>query len=77
MSWTQTDLDRLEAAIAKGVRSVTYQSGSVTYASTAEMFQIRDAMQIALGVSQGVSRSAGAYNNGLSGPGCTNGWWPR
>lgn len=78
MAFSQSDLDKLEAAIARGVRSVTYQSGSVTYASTDEMFRIRDMMRNELGVAQKVTRSVGAYNNGLHGPGQnSDGWWPR
>lgn len=36
---TQADIDKLEKAIARGVRRVTYQNGTVEYQSTAEMMQ--------------------------------------
>lgn len=36
---TQVDVDKLEQAIARGVKSVQYASGSVTYQSTAEMLE--------------------------------------
>lgn len=34
---TQTDLDRLEAALAKGVRTVSYGGNTVTFGSSAEL----------------------------------------
>lgn len=69
MSWTQTDLDRINAAIAKGVKVVAYQSGSVTYQSLDDMLKIRRLMieEIAGGSGAGVSRSVGVYNNGFGG----------
>ena len=36
---TQADIDKLKRAIASGVRTVQYASGSVTYQSTAEMLR--------------------------------------
>jgi len=65
MAWSQTDLDRIEAAIAKGVRSVTYQSGSVTYQSLDEMLKIRDLMAREIGGQPAVTRVVGSYDNGL------------
>lgn len=50
----------------KGVRSVTYQSGSVTYNSLAEMLQLRDVMKAEVAGKSAITRTAGAYNNGLS-----------
>jgi hypothetical protein len=44
-TWTQDDIARLEKAVGKGVRSVTYQSGTVTYHSLSEMFQLLDRMR--------------------------------
>lgn len=46
MAWTQTDVDRLKAAIAQGVRSVTYSDGRKhEYFSVAEMMRVLDMMQ--------------------------------
>ena len=45
MPWSQNDLDALDSAIKKGVRSVTYATGSVTYHSLAEMLRLRDVMK--------------------------------
>ena len=36
---TQADIDKLKRAIASGVKSVTYSSGTVTYQSTEEMLK--------------------------------------
>lgn len=36
---TQADVDKLKRAIASGVKTVQYQSGSVTYQSTEEMLR--------------------------------------
>jgi len=44
-SWTQSDLDLLEASIKKGVRRVTYASGTVEYHTLAEMLQLRATMR--------------------------------
>lgn len=39
MAWTQGDIDKLKKAIAKGARSVSYASGSVTYNSLDDMMK--------------------------------------
>jgi hypothetical protein len=44
-SWTEADIAALEASIKKGVRTVQYQSGSVTYSSTAELLTLLDIMK--------------------------------
>ncbi len=36
---TQTDIDKLEKAIARGIRRVQYTSGTVEYQSTADMLK--------------------------------------
>lgn len=38
--YTQEQLTALKAAVARGVRTVSYDGQSVTYASTAEMLKI-------------------------------------
>lgn len=49
MAWTQTDIDRLKAAIATGARRVEYGSGEtrrvVEYRSLSEMEKILAEMQ--------------------------------
>lgn len=39
-SYTQTQLAALKAAVAKGVRSVSYDGQTVTYASISEMLRV-------------------------------------
>ena len=43
-SWTQSDLDALEASIKKGVKSVSYGDRRVEYNSLQEMLQLRATM---------------------------------
>lgn len=63
--WTQAHLDKLEAAISKGVRSVSYEAGkSVTYHSLAEMLRLRDEMSAAI-YGPPVRRSVVAFSRGL------------
>jgi hypothetical protein len=45
MPWTASQLAALEDAIARGVKTVTHNGKSVTYASTAEMLEFRDRMK--------------------------------
>lgn len=40
MPFTQTDVDNLKRALVSGVRTVTINGRSVTYASTAEMISV-------------------------------------
>ena len=37
MAWTQSDIDALQAAMAKGVKRVRYSSGEVEYQSVDDM----------------------------------------
>lgn len=53
MAWTQTDLDRIEAAIASGVLTVRFADGRmVTYASMPDLLAVRTAMAGALNAAQ-------------------------
>jgi hypothetical protein len=40
--WTQADLDALDQAIAKGVKSVKYTDKEIVYRTLSEMLQLRD-----------------------------------
>jgi len=42
MAWTQTDLDKIEAAIATGARRVRFQTHEVEYQSIGDMLKVRD-----------------------------------
>jgi hypothetical protein len=46
---TQADLDKLDKAIALGVRRVTYSSGTVEYPSVDEMMKVRSFVAAQLG----------------------------
>lgn len=50
-SWTQADLNALEAAIATGARVVQYADKRVEHRDLAEMEQIRRQMRQALGLN--------------------------
>jgi hypothetical protein len=41
VSWTQADLDAVEAAIAKGEKSVSFADRNVVYKSTDELVAVR------------------------------------
>jgi phage baseplate assembly protein gpV len=42
VAWTQTDLDRLDAALSGNVRSVTFADGrQVTYQDASQMIEVR------------------------------------
>ncbi len=45
MAWTQTDLDAIETAIAKGERLVRFNDRTVEYRSVAELLTARDAIK--------------------------------
>jgi hypothetical protein len=52
MAWTQTDLDRLSAAITAGVKSVTFADGRRTeYQTLREMIELRSTMKAELAAS--------------------------
>lgn len=44
-TWTAADIAALEAAIKRGVKSVTYASGTVNYHSLDEMLRLLDRMR--------------------------------
>jgi len=57
MSWTQTDLEAIERAIAKGELRVQYSDRSVEYRSIDELLKAREALAAAI--------SAAASNPGV------------
>ena len=54
-SFTQTQLEALEAAIAKGVRLVQYNGQKVEYASIDEMLEVRRLMKGELDAEAGTT----------------------
>lgn len=45
MAWSQSDIDTLKAAMAKGVKRVRYSSGEVEYQSASEMMELLRTME--------------------------------
>lgn len=41
MAWTQSDLDKLDKALATGVNTVAFRDRTVTYRSLDEMLRLR------------------------------------
>jgi len=66
MPVTQSDIDALDAAIARGERSITSGDRTVTYRSVAEMIQARNhlAVQIKAQAPTGTSRQTLLYHGG-------------
>jgi len=60
MAWTQTDLDRVETAIASGVLEVTTSDGKkVRYQSLADLIRVRDL--IASSISESGRKPSASY----------------
>lgn len=53
MAWTQTDLDALKAAAAKGERIVSFADRSVTYRSGEEILQLIKQIESELAAAAG------------------------
>jgi hypothetical protein len=68
MAYTQTDVDRLETAIAQGVMSVTFSDGrSVTFSSFEELSARLDFVKRQMGVAHtGTQRLLARYRKGVS-----------
>lgn len=59
MSWTQTDLDSVEAAIASGVLTCDVNGRRVTYQTTADLLRTRSAIRAFLeGQSSGSTQNS-------------------
>ena len=56
MAWTQTQLDNLEDAIAKGVLEIKYNDKVIKYRSLKEMITIRNETRKSLGQVKNPSR---------------------
>lgn len=48
MAWTQSDLDKIEKAIATGARKVRFQTHEVEYQSMGDMLKARDVIKASL-----------------------------
>ena len=60
-SLTQADLDRLEAALAKGVRTVSYGGNTVTFGSVQELKEAISYVKAQLDTSGGSMTSFASF----------------
>lgn len=56
IEWTQEDIDKLKAAIAKGVRVVRYGDRTVEYHSLKEMRDLLSSMSASVDAASGSGR---------------------
>lgn len=64
MAWAQSDLERIEAAIASGTRKVRFQSHEVEYQSIPDMLKARDVIKAELDVNARPGISFAEYGGG-------------
>jgi hypothetical protein len=68
MAFTQAQLDAIEAGIAAGSTSVSYEGKSVSYRSLDEMLRIRNIIRVALGLASGKGATVlAAHDRGFGG----------
>lgn len=67
MAFTQDDVDKIKAAIAKGVRRVQYQDKVVVYNSIDDMLKALRLMQEELGLRKRSARVYAEHDKGLEG----------
>lgn len=65
MAWTQTDIDKLKAAIALGAKRVRYVSGEVEYHSLAEMRSLLADMEREVSPNSQVNRRVARFERGF------------
>lgn len=65
MSFSQAQLDALEAGIAAGTTSISYEGRSVTYRSLDEMLRIRAIIRQALGLTPRPVTVLAQHNRGF------------
>lgn len=65
MAWTQTDIDRLKAAIGLGVKRVRYASGETEYQSLDEMRKLLNDMQRDVNPDARVTRTVARFDRGF------------
>jgi len=64
-SWTSTDLQNIEEAIAKGVLEVQYTDKKIRYRTLKEMLSIRNEIKKSLGITKKTSRVLAKTDKGL------------
>lgn len=66
MAWTSTERDALQAAIAKGIQTVSYNGRTVIYQSLKDMRDLLAEMNRDLAGSAGYPYRVAATNKGLT-----------
>lgn len=64
MAWTQSDLDRIEKAIATGARRVRFQTHEVEYQSIGDMLRARDVIKAEMDATARPGVSFAEYHGG-------------
>ena len=65
MAWTQTDIDALKSAMARGIKRVQYTSGSVEYQSVADMKALLKDMERDVATSGPIRRTVASFQSGF------------
>ena len=65
MAWTQTDITKLERAMAGGIKKVQYTSGSVEYHSYDEMDRMLKRMKQEVDGVKPTRRTVGRFQSGF------------
>ncbi len=65
MAWTQADLDKIEKAIASGVRRVRFQTHEAEYQSVGDMLKARDVIKAELDVEARPGVTFAEYQGGV------------
>lgn len=65
MAWSQSDIDTLKAAMAKGVKRVRYSSGEVEYQSVSEMMDLLRTMEREVNADGSVGRRVARVVSGF------------
>lgn len=65
MAFEQSDLDKLERAIANGMTEVRYSDRTIKYRSLDEMVRARSFMMAELGKARPARRRSVAFDKGL------------
>ncbi len=64
MAWTQSDIDALKAAIAKGVRTVAYADRTVSYNTPQEMIAVLAMMEAEVSQSTAGRSTVASFGRG-------------
>jgi hypothetical protein len=65
MAWSQTDIDKLKAAMAQGIKRVRYTSGEMEYQSADEMRRVLADMEREVNPDSSPSRRVARFVGGF------------